>query len=68
MIRYKDQFFEDYFIDPLTAVITDKNGVVQEIHLHGERPVFKGMGVHCIMGHTYLGYFKDCCIHHIDCI
>ena len=66
MIRYKDQILEDYFIDPVTAKITDKNGVVQKIYRHQGRPMFKGMGVHCIMAHTFYGYKEGCDVHHID--
>ena len=29
MIRFRDKVFENYFIDPVTAVITDENGIVQ---------------------------------------
>lgn len=29
MIRIKDKVFEDYFIDPVTAIITDKDGNVK---------------------------------------
>lgn len=66
MIRFKDQILEDYFIDPVTAVITDQNGVVQETYLHHGRPVFKGMGIHCIMAHTFYGYRPGYDIHHLD--
>lgn len=27
MIRLRNKIFEDYFIDPETGIITDKNGV-----------------------------------------
>lgn len=66
MIRFKDKVFEDYFIDPVTAVITDKNGVVQKTRFYNEREVFKGKPVHRIMAYTYLGYDKDKDVHHID--
>ncbi len=66
MIRYKDRILEDYFIDPETAVITDKNGVVQPVKICNNRPVFKSMHVHCIMAHTYLGYKPGYDVHHID--
>ena len=66
MIRYKDKIFEDYFIDPVTAVITDKNGVAQKIILHQGRKEFKQMHVHCIMMHTFCGYRPGFLVHHLD--
>ena len=66
MIRFKDKILEDYFIDPVTAVITDQNGVVQETCMHQGRPTFKGMGIHCIMVHTFYGYKEGYDVHHID--
>lgn len=66
MIRFKDKILEDYFIDPKTAIITDKNGVVQQTYLHQGTETFKKMAVHCIMAHTYLGYFEGCHVHHLD--
>lgn len=66
MIRYKDKTFEDYNIDPITAVITDKNGVVQKTDLQQSRPRFKKMPVHCIMAHTYYGYKLGYDVHHLD--
>lgn len=66
MIRYRDTILEDYFIDPLTAIITDKNGVVQEIKISCGRPCWKGMHVHCIQAHTAWGYKKGFVVHHID--
>lgn len=53
MIRYKNKRFDDYFIDPVTAVITDKNGVIQETYIHQGYYVFKGMGIHVIQMHTH---------------
>ena len=67
MIRYKDIILEDYFIDPVTAIITNSKGEVQKIKNGKDgRPVFKSMEIHRIQVHTNLGYKKDYDIHHID--
>lgn len=66
MIRFKDKIFEDYYIDPITAQITDKNGVVQPLTKNYGRLYFKGMKVHQIMAHTYLGYKPKYEVHHLD--
>lgn len=74
MIRYKEQVFKDYFIDPETAIITDKNGIVQEQKLHQGRLEFKGMRVHVIQAWTYkykemkkiLDETGDVNVHHDD--
>jgi len=66
MIRFKDKVFEDYFIDHVTAVITDKKGVVQKVILHQGWLEFKNMRVHCIQVHTHLGYIPHMSIHHKD--
>ena len=46
MIRYKDIILEDYFIDPVTAVITNSKGEVQKTYIKGGRPYFKGKSIH----------------------
>ncbi len=66
MIRYKDKEFEEYFIDPVTAVITDKNGVVQPVKIFRGRPTFQNMPVHQIIVHTFFGYAPEYEIHHLD--
>lgn len=66
MIRYKDKIYEDFFIDPETAIITDKNGVVQETHIKNGRPCFHSIHIHRIQVHTHLGYKKGLVIHHLD--
>lgn len=66
MIRFKDKIFEEYFIDPVTAVITDSNGVPQKTYLHQGRVEFKRMHVHCIQVHTHLGFKPGYDIHHLD--
>ena len=68
MIRYKDKVFDEYFIDPETAVITDKNGNIQHItRVHG-RPVFKHMQVHRIQAYTAWGDYDSSIfdVHHLD--
>lgn len=70
MIRFKDNIFEDYSIDPVTAVITDINGKVKHVYFHGERPVVKIHGfvmpVHQVQAHTAYGYRKGNIVHHND--
>lgn len=67
MIRYKDKIFTDYFIDPVTAVITNSKGEVQKITIRKNgRPYFKGMSIHQIQIHTHIGYKQGYDIHHID--
>lgn len=66
MIRYKDKTLEDYFIDPVTAVITDKDGNVQETHLLNGRPFFKSYAVHRIQVYTAYGYKEGYDVHHLD--
>ena len=66
MIRYKDKILEDYFIDPVTAVITNSKGEIQKIKIRNGRPVFKKHLIHQWQVHTHLGYKKDYDIHHLD--
>ena len=67
MIRYKDKIFPEYFIDPVTAIITNSKGEVQEVKINKKgRPCFNCMEIHRIQVHTYLGYKKDYDIHHLD--
>ena len=67
MIKYKDIILEDFFIDPITAVITNSKGEVQKISIHKDgRPYFKGHKLHEWQVHTHYGYKKGLVIHHID--
>ena len=67
MIRFRDTILENYFIDPVTAVITNSKGEIQKISIHKDgRPYFKGHGVYKWQAHTHYGYKKDYAIHHID--
>ena len=66
MIRYKDIILEDYFIDPITAIITNSNGEIQKIKIRDGRPYFKGHKLYEWQVHTHLGYKKDYDIHHLD--
>ena len=52
MIRYKNKIFEDFFINPITGEITDKDGNIQELKFRGIWLSFKGMHVHMIQMHT----------------
>ena len=66
MIRCKDIILENYFIDPVTAVITNSNGEVQKTKIKNGYACFKKHLVHQLQVHTNLGYKKDYVIHHID--
>ena len=66
MIQYKDKIFPEYFIDPITAIITNSNGEIQKIKIRDGRPYFKGHKLYEWQVHTHLGYKKDYDIHHID--
>ena len=66
MIRYKDTILEDFFIDPITAVITNSKGEVQKIKIKDGRPYFKRHLIHQWQVHTHIGYKKDYDIHHLD--
>ena len=41
MIRYKDIILEDFFIDPVTAIITNLKGEVQKTYILNGRSYFK---------------------------
>ena len=67
MIRYRYKILEDYFIDPVTAVITNSKGEVQETKIEKNGyACFKCMAVHVIQVHTKYGYKKGYDIHHLD--
>ena len=66
MIRYKDKIFPEYFIDPVTAIITNSKGEIQKTYILNGRLYFKSMEIHRIQVHTHLGYKKGFDIHHID--
>ena len=66
MIRLRNKIYQDYFIDPETAIITDKNGIVQETYIKNGRKVWKGNAICKIQMHTHIGYIKNMHIHHID--
>lgn len=66
MIRYRDKVYEDYSIDPVTAVITDKEGNIVSQHIKQGRLYFKGMPVHCIQAHTAWGFKQGYDVHHLD--
>ena len=66
MIKYKDTIFPDFFIDPVTAIITNSNGEVQETKIRDGRPYFKSIAIHKIQVHTHLGYKFGMAIHHLD--
>ena len=67
MIRFRDKIFPEYFINPVTAIITNSKGEVQKTSIHKNgRPYFKNMDIHAIQVHTHIGYQKGLAIHHID--
>ena len=66
MICYKDTILENFFIDPVTAIITNSKGEVQNTYILNERPYFKGHGVHKWQAHTHYGWKEGMDIHHLD--
>ena len=66
MICYKDTILENYFIDPITAVITNSKGEIQETYILNGRPYFKCHKVYEWQTHTHIGYKEGLVIHHID--
>ena len=67
MIRYKETILEDFFIDPVTAIITNSKGEIQKTTIHKNgRPYFKSQGIHEWQVHTHVGYQRGMVIHHID--
>ena len=66
MIQYKDKIFPEYFIDPITAIITNSKGEIQKTKIRDGRPYFKGHKVYEWQMHTHVGYKKGMDIHHID--
>ena len=67
MICYKDTIFPDYFIDPITATITNSKGEIQKTSIHKDgRPYFKGHRLHEWQVHTHYGWKQGMDIHHLD--
>ena len=66
MIRYKDTILEDFFIDPITAIITNSKGEIQKTYIKGGRPVFKKHWIHQWQVHTHYGWKQGMDIHHLD--
>ena len=66
MIKFRDKILENYSIDPVTAVITNSKGEVQETKNKDGRPRFHCMDIHKIQAHTHLGYKPGFDIHHLD--
>ena len=59
MIRIRNEVFKDYFIDPETAIITDKNGAVQETKVYKGRTYWRCCEVYKIQMHTHKGYVPE---------
>ena len=66
MIRYKDTILEEFFIDPITADITNSKGEIQKTLIKNGYAYFKSMAIHKIQVHTHIGYKFGMDIHHID--
>ena len=67
MIKYRDKIFPDFFIDPITAIITNSKGEIQKTCIHkNERQYFKGHAIYEWQVHTHYGYKKGLVIHHLD--
>ena len=60
MIRFKNEIYWDYFIHPVTGMITDEKGNIVEEKIYQCRPRVmihgKPMAVHQIQSHTFYGY------------
>lgn len=69
MIKYQDKIaYDEFFIDPITAIITDKYGNVQETYVEktcGD-VVFRGKLVYRLQMHTHKGWQPKMCIIHKD--
>ena len=70
MIKYRNEVYEDYFIDENTAIITDKFGNIIEQKIHQGRPyvMINGirLAVHCVQAHTKWGWNPTLVVHHDD--
>ena len=67
MIRFRNKILNYFFIDPVTAIITNSKGEIQKISIHKDgRPYFKGHGVHKWQVHTHYGWKEGMDIHHLD--
>ena len=67
MIIFRNKILEEFFIDPVTAIITNSKGEIQKTTIHKNgRPYFKSQGIHEWQVHTHVGYQRGMVIHHID--
>ena len=66
MIKFRNSIFENYSIDPITAVITNDKSEIQRNYIKRGRPYFKSMDIHKIQVHTHIGYKQGFDIHHLD--
>ena len=66
MIKYKDTILENYSINPVTAIITNSKGEIQETYVHQGRPYFKKYPIHHLQVHTHYGWKQGMDIHHLD--
>jgi hypothetical protein len=66
MIKINNTILENYFIDPETAIITDKNGIIQETRIKYGRRYWKKFPVYKYQMHTHVGYIPNMHIHHKD--
>ena len=67
MIKFRNKIFPEFFIDPVTAIITNSKGEIQKTSIHKDgRPYFKGCKVHEWQVHTHIGYKLGMDIHHLD--
>ena len=62
-LKFKNQPIEGYLIDE-NGIIYDLEGNIQPIVSYNGRPHFKGKRLHCLVGHSILGYKEGYDIHH----
>lgn len=71
-LHFRGKVIKDYYINSETAEITNKDGLIKNVHIPKEGYPYiciganKSYPLHQLMGHTFLGYFKRCIIHHKD--
>lgn len=72
-LQFRGKTIKGFYIDSETSIVTDENGVERVQHCpSGKRPYVcigtsTSYPIHQLMGHTFLGYFKGCIVHHKDC-
>ena len=66
MIKFINKILENYSIDPVTAVITNSKGEIQETKIRDGRQYFKSHKLYEWQVHTHYGWKQGMDIHHLD--